>query len=113
MSCTVVTTAANEAIAPLHDRMPVLLEAADWAAWLDPDNDDVAGLHGLLAPAPDGAVQLRRVGRAVGDVRNDGPELLDPPVEPGPGPSSAPAEPALFELDDHPTGSHQLSLGSP
>jgi putative SOS response-associated peptidase YedK len=78
VSCTVVTTEANETIARLHDRMPVLLAREHWDVWLDPANDDLAGLQGLLVPAPADAVVMRPVGRAVGNVRNDGPELLEP-----------------------------------
>jgi putative SOS response-associated peptidase YedK len=78
VSCTVVTTEANETIARLHDRMPVMLAREHWGVWLDPANDDLAGLRGLLVPAPADEVTMRPVGRAVGNVRNDGPELLDP-----------------------------------
>ncbi|HEY2330872.1 MAG TPA: SOS response-associated peptidase [Acidimicrobiales bacterium] len=111
VSCTIVTTAANGAIAALHGRMPVLLERDDWDAWLDPDNQDVAELRALLLPAPDDAVSLRQVGRAVGDVRNDGPELLEPPDD-ATGASPDPetdADPVLFELGDQPSAARHLS----
>jgi putative SOS response-associated peptidase YedK len=81
VSCTIVTTPANAAVAPLHDRMPAVLGRDTWVAWLDRDNEDLGALHALLVPAPDDAVRLRRVSRAVNDVRNDGPALLDPPGE--------------------------------
>ncbi|MGE0794669.1 MAG: SOS response-associated peptidase [Acidimicrobiia bacterium] len=87
VSCTIVTTGANATMAALHDRMPAMLAAEHWDAWLDPDNDDLAGLRGLLVPAPDDAIVLRPVSRAVGDVRNDGPGLLEAPPD-------APASPA-------------------
>ena len=79
-SCAIITTDANEAIRPLHDRMPVILPPDAWAAWLDPANDDVEDLRGLLVPAPDELLRLTMVGDAVSNVRNDGPHLLDPPV---------------------------------
>ena len=77
-SCTIITTRANSAIAPLHDRMPVILDPSAEEAWLDHDSPRgalEALLHGL---APD-AVSLRAVGRAVNDVRYDGPDCLAPP----------------------------------
>jgi putative SOS response-associated peptidase YedK len=41
-SCVIITTAANELVAPLHDRMPVVLPADSWDGWLDRDNDDIS-----------------------------------------------------------------------
>jgi putative SOS response-associated peptidase YedK len=84
VTCTIVTTEANRVIARLHDRMPVVVAREHWEPWLDPGNDDLAGLQGLLVPAPPDAVTMRPVGRAVGDVRNDGPELLDPAPDEAP-----------------------------
>ena len=49
-SATVVTTSANGTMAPIHDRMPVILPQSAWARWLDPDNHDVDELTGLLLP---------------------------------------------------------------
>jgi putative SOS response-associated peptidase YedK len=51
-SCVVITTDANKLLAPIHDRMPVVLPPEAWDQWLDPENDDVKGLHKLLVPAP-------------------------------------------------------------
>jgi len=76
VSATIVTTAANEAVAPVHDRMPVCLPREAWDEWLDPANDDVLGLTALLVPAPEALLELRPIGPAVGNVANDGPELL-------------------------------------
>lgn len=78
VSCSIITTGANASMAPLHDRMPVVLPPSAWAAWLDPDNDRVEELHRLLVPAPDDLLELTPVGYAVGDVRNDGPHLIEP-----------------------------------
>lgn len=79
VSCTIVTTDANDAVRPIHDRMPVVLPPAAWADWLDPANDDLDQLVSLLVPAPPELFELRKVNAAVSNVRNDGPELLDPP----------------------------------
>jgi putative SOS response-associated peptidase YedK len=56
----IVTTNANAMIAELHDRMPVILELADWPAWLDEVEGDAAT---LLKPAAD---DVLKVWRAVG-----------------------------------------------
>ena len=87
-STTIITTAANVTMAPLHDRMPVILPAASWAEWLDPDHTDVDLLSHLLVPAPPELLVLRPVGTEVGNVRNDGPHLIDA-VEPAPTASDA------------------------
>ena len=50
---TVITTAANGLMAPIHDRMPALLAASDWEAWLDPEMINPVFLRSLLAPCPD------------------------------------------------------------
>jgi putative SOS response-associated peptidase YedK len=77
-TCSVITTAANALLAPLHDRMPVFLHRSDWGTWLDPANDDVDSLASLLVPAPEEMLTLHRVGPLVNSVRNNGPELIDP-----------------------------------
>jgi putative SOS response-associated peptidase YedK len=79
-TCTIVTTTANATLSSLHSRMPVVLAPSAWATWLDPSVTDTAELSSLLVPLDDadGALVLRDVSRAVNDVRNNGPELLDP-----------------------------------
>jgi putative SOS response-associated peptidase YedK len=77
-SCTILTVAANAAVAPLHDRMPVILPADAEAAWLDPGTA-VADLPELLAPLAPERTALRPVSTAVNDARYDGPECLEPP----------------------------------
>jgi putative SOS response-associated peptidase YedK len=79
-SCAIITTAANRAVAPLHDRMPVILEPGAEAAWLDPQTPRDA-LSELLTPLPEAATRLRGVGPAVNDARYDGPECLAAPVD--------------------------------
>jgi putative SOS response-associated peptidase YedK len=86
-SCAILTTAANSAIAPLHDRMPVILAPDAEAAWLDPSTPRGALLE-ILAPLPSPQTALRPVGLAVNDARYDGPECLAP--------ASASAQPTLF-----------------
>jgi putative SOS response-associated peptidase YedK len=76
-SCTIVTCEPGEVVAPIHDRMPVILEQADEADWLDPDADE-ARLQALLAPTDD--LTVTEVSDAVNDVRQDGPALIEPPL---------------------------------
>ncbi|MBM3674098.1 MAG: SOS response-associated peptidase [Actinobacteria bacterium] len=75
-TCVIVTTRANAVIAPVHDRMPVLLEASAWDTWLDPTNEDVDGLRELLAPASDATIEMWPVATLVNRARNNGPELV-------------------------------------
>lgn len=84
---TIVTTSANATLAPIHDRMPVILRAADWGAWLDPGAADPAALLGLLRPAPDDLLIRYPVTKRVNNARNEGPDLVVPlgPLGPGPG----------------------------
>jgi putative SOS response-associated peptidase YedK len=70
-----ITTGANELLAPIQDRMPVIIEKADWPVWLGETEGDPAA---LLRPAPDGVLRVWQVGRKVGNVRNDGPDLIKP-----------------------------------
>jgi putative SOS response-associated peptidase YedK len=80
-SCAIVTTAANEAVAPLHDRMPVILPRDAEEVWLDRSSPPEL-LVSLLAPLPAEETVIRPVGPAVNDVRYDGPECLAPPPPP-------------------------------
>lgn len=75
---TIVTTAANDAIAELHDRMPVILPEEDWATWLQPAGAEPARLRALLEPREGLPLELFEVSRRVNDARNEGPELLVP-----------------------------------
>ncbi|MDQ3147032.1 MAG: SOS response-associated peptidase, partial [Actinomycetota bacterium] len=84
VSCAIVTTVAGEDMAPVHDRMPAVLAPGAWDGWLDPANDDLAGLAALLGPLPPGALELTPVGPRVGNVANDGPDLIEPVPEEAP-----------------------------
>jgi putative SOS response-associated peptidase YedK len=78
-SCTIITTAANPAVAPIHDRMPVILPREAERLWLAHDTP-VEQLEPLLAGLRAEQMAPRPVGPAVSDARYDGPEcLLDPP----------------------------------
>ena len=77
-TCTIITTTANETMAPVHDRMPVILPPERWEQWLDPDMQDTEQLSRLLVPAPASLLTLYPVTTAVNHVRNKGAELIVP-----------------------------------
>ncbi|RKS71402.1 putative SOS response-associated peptidase YedK [Motilibacter peucedani] len=79
-SATVITTTATDELGHIHDRSPVLLERADWARWLDPGAGADPGLTGLLVPPGPGVLRAWPVDAAVGNVRNNRPELVEPLV---------------------------------
>ena len=74
---TIVTTTPNEALAGLHDRMPVVISEDAWDRWLDPAPPDPSELLGLLVPNDDLDLEVYAVERFVNDVRRDGPELIE------------------------------------
>lgn len=88
-SCTIITTAANSAVAPVHDRMPAILPRAAEELWLAHDAP-AEQLRELLRGLRPEELALRPVGPAVNDARYDGPEcLFDPPP---------PAQESLFAV---------------
>jgi putative SOS response-associated peptidase YedK len=62
----------------IQERMPVIIEPEDWPLWLGEAEGDPAA---LLRPTPDGVLRFWPVDRKVGNVKNDGPELIEPVVE--------------------------------
>lgn len=81
-TCTILTRAASSAIAPLHDRMPVILDPGAECPWLERDRPR-SQLHELLRSLDPNNTALRPVGPAVNDARYDGPECLAPPAQTG------------------------------
>ncbi|MEU1594776.1 SOS response-associated peptidase [Streptomyces sp. NPDC005708] len=77
-TCTVITTDATDAAGRIHPRMPLAVPPDQQDAWLDPEQQDPARLHGVLHPPADGRLAARPVSTAVNNVRNNGPQLLDP-----------------------------------
>jgi putative SOS response-associated peptidase YedK len=81
-TCVIITTAANRTLAPLHDRMPVVLTEPDWEQWLDPtvdpSDDAVDSLQRLLVPAPDELLVAYPVSPLVNSAKHDSPELVEP-----------------------------------
>ena len=83
-SATIITTAPNDMLVDLHDRMPAILAPDAWDAWLDPDEDDLEALGGLLVPAPPTLTVMHPVATDVNNVRSNGRHLIDPIAPPGP-----------------------------
>ena len=73
VSCTVLTTSAGEATRHLHPRTPVVLDEDEATAWLALEEG-----AGLMHAPDDERVELWEVDRKVGQVRNNGPELIEP-----------------------------------
>jgi putative SOS response-associated peptidase YedK len=74
-SFSIITTDANATMAPIHDRMPVILPQAAWGAWLEPQTK-LPELRAVLKPAPAASLVAHPVDRRVGNVREDAPELI-------------------------------------
>ncbi|SEP97294.1 Putative SOS response-associated peptidase YedK [Loktanella sp. DSM 29012] len=74
-TCAVVTCAANDAMAPIHHRLPVILSPADWPLWL---GEAGHGAATLMKPFADDALRFTRVGMAVNSNRATGPDLMLP-----------------------------------
>jgi putative SOS response-associated peptidase YedK len=80
ITCTVLTAAAVGALAEVHDRMPLILPAERWEGWLAGGGDPVEQLRPMPVDAL-AAIDVRPVRPDVGNVRNNGPQLLEPPAE--------------------------------
>ena len=82
---TIVTTTANDLVAPIHDRMPVILSRDDIDDWISP-GVDLNRARSLLVAAPENVLVARRVSQKVNSVKNDTPDILvEEPQMPLPG----------------------------
>ena len=73
-----LTTEAEDALGHIHDRMPLMVEPDRWDAWLDPTVSAKDDLLALLEPAAPGRLEAFPVSTMVSNVRNNGPELVEP-----------------------------------
>ncbi|MFI6395616.1 SOS response-associated peptidase [Nonomuraea sp. NPDC050547] len=83
VTCTVITTDAEDDLGHIHDRMPMMIERERWAEWLDPKLTDTSAAQGLLIPAQSGRLVAYPVSTDVNNVRNNGPDLIKPLPDPG------------------------------
>ena len=77
-SCTIVTTAANAALAPIHHRMPVVVDPPDFGRWLGLEPAGEEDLHALLKPRDIVGFRPYRVGDRVNKVQNNDRAILEP-----------------------------------
>ncbi|HUY43679.1 MAG TPA: SOS response-associated peptidase [Acidimicrobiales bacterium] len=77
-TCTIITTTPSADMDEIHDRMPVVLERDEVSTWLDVLEVSGDERLSLLRPAPVGTLKHHGVASAVGSIKNDGPELIDP-----------------------------------
>jgi putative SOS response-associated peptidase YedK len=78
LSCTILTCGPNKAMGELHDRMPVILAEINWPNWLGEEPASEQELLALLKPCADAALKIWPVDRMVGNVRNNGSQLILP-----------------------------------
>jgi putative SOS response-associated peptidase YedK len=78
LTCTIITTEPNDDMDEIHNRMPVVLELDDVNTWLNVDEHQPDERALLLRPAPNGTLSHHAVGLEVGNVKNDGPHLIEP-----------------------------------
>lgn len=90
-TCTVITTQATDAVGHIHDRMPMVITPDRWDAWLDPKQTDPEAARDLLAVTEPEMLEAYAVSTLVSNVKNNGPELLQPLGE-----EPEPVDEALF-----------------
>ena len=81
-SCSIIVTAANSVMAPIHERMPVILAPGDYDRWLAPETPGDT-LKAMLQPCDPAMIQAWPVSTRVNSPRNDGADLLDVPSDQG------------------------------
>lgn len=77
-TCSIITTAANDLLGRIHDRMPAVLSPSDWDLWLDRDVTDTSAVKHLLAPADPRLFDMFPVSTQVNSVRNNSGDLVAP-----------------------------------
>lgn len=77
-TCTIITTDASDDLGRIHDRMPMVVRRDQWDAWLDPGRTDPEDVRALLRPAMSGTMEAYPVSPLVSNVKNNGPELIQP-----------------------------------
>ena len=76
--CAIITTNANELLAPIHNWMPVILDPDDEALWLDPGCIAPMKVPPCLRPFPSERMEAILVSSLVSSPNNEGPELIEP-----------------------------------
>jgi putative SOS response-associated peptidase YedK len=77
-TATIITTQAEDEVGRIHDRMPMVIDPANWADWLDPTATSAEALHALMMPAAQAHLATYPVSTEVNSVRHNGPGLIEP-----------------------------------
>lgn len=77
-TCTIITTEPNDIMAPIHNRMPVILTPTSYDQWLDPTFQKIETLNGLLRPYQSEELTAYPVSTLVNNPRHDTPQCLEP-----------------------------------
>ena len=77
-TATIITTQAEDEVGRIHDRMPMVIDPAHWADWLDPTATSADAVHELLTPATSAHLASYPVSTEVNSVRHNGPGLIEP-----------------------------------
>ena len=77
-SFSILTTAANECMREIHDRMPVILDPSNENAWLDPENHEQEAIQELLKPCPSAWLSAVEISPLVNSPQNNTPAVLQP-----------------------------------
>jgi len=77
-TCTIITTEPNDLMAPIHNRMPVILSPTSYDQWLDPTFQQITPLNALLRPYPSKELTAYPVSTLVNNPRHDAPQCLEP-----------------------------------
>ncbi len=99
-TAAIVTTAANRVLAPIHDRMPVILAPDAYEMWLDTRNVDAETAAALIAPAQNELFEAYEISPLVNRVANDVPEVQAPFTAPEEEPKPAPKKVARRQPAD-------------
>jgi len=78
LSTAIITTEATDAVGRIHNRMPVVISHDDWQRWLDPDLSERSDIDAMMQPALSTRLEAFPVSLRVNNVRNNGPELIEP-----------------------------------
>ena len=76
-SCSIIVIAASRAMQPIHERMPVILNPAQYSTWLNPAHYNRAQLESMLVPYA-GSLEIDQISRFVNSPENDGPGCVAP-----------------------------------
>jgi putative SOS response-associated peptidase YedK len=116
----ILTTEANDLMAPIHDRMPVILEPEDFDTWLSLNEEDTEQAAALMVPAEDDLLEAYEISSAINKVVNDNLELMEPveggmryPAASGDGNGSRQTAPASSEKPVRPRTSKIRKTGTP